>query len=58
MLTEAPKNDRMMDYSINNVEKLAPRLEIWILISDTSLSLSKRYPNNLEINVEKITIKQ
>lgn len=39
MLTEAPKNDRMMDYSINNVEKLAPRLEIWILISDTSLSL-------------------
>lgn len=52
MLKEVPKsNDKMIDFSINNVEKLTPRWEIWLSYMIYTY-LSKWNQNNLEVNTE------
>lgn len=52
MLKELPKsNDKMIDFSINTVEKLTPRWEIWLSYMIYTY-LSKWNQNNLEVNTE------
>lgn len=52
MLKEVPKsNDKMIDFSINTVEKLTPRWEIWLSYMIYTY-LSKWNQNNLEVNTE------